>query len=117
MAVIPTDDTDTGHEPVEEAFYETLTLMSKGSSNPVKLRAFFIQKILRSGVFSLSPTLSFHAIVPDDSLIFELVRQGNVKGLVEELQNGRASLTDCDSHGRSLLGVRACHILLKKHIS
>ncbi|KAK5464844.1 hypothetical protein LTS15_001407 [Exophiala xenobiotica] len=105
MAHAPTQSgADTNEETVAECFFGTLTLISKKALNQIKLRAFFTQKVLENGTFSFSPALSFHAIVPDDSLVFDLVEQGDVKRLVEELQTGSASLTDCDCTGRSLLG-------------
>nr|KAK5440399.1 hypothetical protein LTR18_007687 [Exophiala xenobiotica] len=106
MAHAPTNSrADTDEETIAECFSGTLTLISEKALNQMKLRAFFTQKVLRNGTFSLSPVLSFHAMVPNNSLVFKLVHQGDVKRLVQELQAGSVSLTDCDSNGLSLLGV------------
>ena len=50
-------------------------------------------------------TLTFHAIVPDDSEVFRVVEGGSVRKLKKLLDSGTASLGDCDSMGRSLLNV------------
>ena len=51
------------------------------------------------------PTLTFRAMVPDDSEVFRVVEAGSVKKLKRLLSNRAASLRDCDSMGRSLLNV------------
>ena len=53
----------------------------------------------------LTPVLTFRAIVPDDSEVFRVVEGGSVRKLKNLLNNGMASLGDCDSMGRSLLNV------------
>jgi hypothetical protein len=55
---------------------------------------------------SLKPTISFTAIIPDDSEIFALARGGDLQGIIKHVQQGHASLTDCDTKGRTLLNVR-----------
>jgi len=54
----------------------------------------------------LPPMLSFHAIIPGSSPIFAAIRQGDLEHLHKLLQDGQASLTDCDEDGRPLLQVR-----------
>ena len=56
----------------------------------------------------LTPTLTFRAIVPDDSEVFRVVEGGSVRKLKKLLDSGAASLGDCDSMGRSLLNVSLC---------
>ena len=52
-----------------------------------------------------TPTLTFRAMIPDDSEVFRVVQRGSVKKLKKLLSRGAASLGDCDSLGRSLLNV------------
>jgi hypothetical protein len=54
----------------------------------------------------LPPMLSFHAIIPGSSPVFAAVKQGDLERLHKLLQDGQASLTDCDEDGRPLLQVR-----------
>jgi hypothetical protein len=54
----------------------------------------------------LPPMLSFHAIIAGSSPIFAAIRQGDLERLHKLLQDGQASLTDCDEDGRPLLQVR-----------
>lgn len=62
---------------------------------------------LTNGINVLStPVLSFRSIVPKTSDIFRIVQYGCVHDLQKALSEGSASLTDCDSKGRSLLNVR-----------
>ena len=55
-----------------------------------------------------TPTLTFHATIPDDSEVFRIVKSGSVQKLKKLLSTGAASLGDCDSMGRSLLNVSFC---------
>jgi hypothetical protein len=60
-------------------------------------------------IFNFSPrldpsaTVTYQAIIPNDSKVFEIVGSGDVKELIELLEKGTASLTDCDEDGCSLL--------------
>lgn len=94
-----------GDEEVTETFTGTLTLLPKTKERNMKIRAFFTQKKLASGSFSFLPTLSFHAVIPDDSKVFQIIKRGDLDGLCRMLQDRLASLTDCDTQGRSLLWV------------
>lgn len=52
-----------------------------------------------------SATITYHAFIPNDSEIFEIVKYGQVKDLIKFLDNRSASLTNRDEEGRSLLHV------------
>ena len=54
------------------------------------------------------PTLTFRAMIPDDSEVFRVVQRGSVKKLRKLLSSGAASLGDCNPEGRSLLTVSSC---------
>lgn len=92
-------------QQVENIFEGTISLIPEENVSKVKLSASFLQKWTENGCFSLKPTLSFCAIIPDDSRIFTLTSEGNLKGMINHIRQGHASLTDCDSRGRTLLNV------------
>ena len=95
-----------GDEDVMETFTGILTLLPKTKGENIKIRASFAQKKMASGSFSSLPTISFHAVIPDNSKVFQLIKEGNLDGLRRMLQDGQTSLTDCDTCGRSLLWVK-----------
>ena len=69
-----------------------------------------IQHGLRLGFLSSSTqgwkhTLNFFCPVPDDALIFEFCRQGNVPAVRSLLSGGHASVRDTDSRGYTPLHV------------
>lgn len=82
---------------VTETFAGSLTLMPKTKKRRMKIRAFFVQNVIKRGAFSISPTISFHAVIPDDSEVFHCIRNGDLRGLIKLLEEGLASLTDCDT--------------------
>ncbi len=57
---------------------------------------------------SPSATITYQAMIPNDSEVFRIVRSGQVKELIKALDKGTARLTDRDEEGRSLLNV-SCH--------
>jgi len=65
------------------------------------------QAQLVAGSFSSIPNLSLQNIVPNDSEIFLLARQGNIDGIVKLVADHKASLHDRDEDGQSLLHVRS----------
>ena len=52
-----------------------------------------------------SATITYQAMIPNDSEVFEIAGSGEVKELIGLLEKGIASLTDRDEEGRSLLNV------------
>ena len=57
----------------------------------------------------LSMKLTYFPMVPNDSKVFTIVRDGEVHQLVEAFEEGYASLNDRDEQGRSLLKVSCDH--------
>lgn len=55
-----------------------------------------------------TPKISYQAMIPNDSEVFEIVISGQVEKLIGALEKGTTSLTDRDEQGRSLLNV-SCH--------
>jgi len=98
------EDQDT--ESADEAFAAKLliTPMSAPISN-FQIVIDVASKTYHDRTIYLTPTLTFRAIVPDDSEVFRVVEGGSVGKLKRLLSSGAASLEDCDSMGRSLLNV------------
>jgi len=59
------------------------------------------------GTFSSIPRLTVNRVLPRDSLVFDLVRGGELKEFQGLLRDGEASLRDHDELGNSLLAVSA----------
>jgi hypothetical protein len=53
----------------------------------------------------LTPIISFRRTRPDSDDIFKIARYGTSEALQRALSSGKASLTDCDTKGRSLVNV------------
>ena len=79
--------------------------MPDRSHHSAKVTAYFCQRFDLNGFFSLNSAISVHKIVPEDSEVFISVGKGDLKGLLQLLNEGKASLRDCDPYGRSLLSV------------
>jgi hypothetical protein len=61
--------------------------------------------------------LTYQAMVPNDSEVFIIVDSGNVEALQKALAAKKASLTDRDEDGRSLLSVRIVSDLGKLYVN
>lgn len=96
------DEVDRG---IVNIFEGTVSLIPAREFSRTKISTSFLQKSTENGYFSLKPTLSFCAIIPENSQIFTLTREGDLEGIINHVQQGHASLTDCDSKGRTLLNV------------
>ena len=93
-------------QEVEDIFEGTVNFITKRTDRQTKISTSFLQRVTKEGFFSLKPRLSFCAIIPDNSEIFALVESGDLKGIINHLQQRIASLSDCDPEGRTLLNVR-----------
>lgn len=62
-------------------------------------------------VFDFNPyldppaTITYQAMIPNDSEVFKIASVGEVRDLLKLLEGGTASLTDRDEEGRSLLNM------------
>ena len=65
----------------------------------------FHQNVMPHGYCSISPSISVGMILPDDSPVFSLVRNGDVEGLLSLFRQGKASIRDHTSFGAPLLHV------------
>lgn len=87
-------------------FAANLTFMSSCPDLRVKLSAAFYQRMSSEGSYLvIPPMLSVHVMIPDNSEIFRLIKNDDLQGVVKLMEQGRASLRDCDMKGRSLLSV------------
>lgn len=100
------DAEDQDIESSDEAFAARLliTPASAPSSN-IQIVIDLASKTHYDRAIYFTPTITFRAMVPDDSEVFRVVEGGSVKKLKKLISSGRASLGDCDSMGRSLLNV------------
>ena len=100
------NDSSAGEEPPEETFSARIVFTPAshmGLSSQVILE---ISQALTKGNNILSTRiLSFRSIVPNTSEIFCIVQYGSIENLQKAINEGTASLTDCDPDGRSLLNV------------
>ena len=100
----------TGDDPGDitfESFLATVDYTPSGPLPKTKITAVFQQFIKLQNSVSLNPILSYCAMIPDDAKIFEYVNDDDVYGVRNLVEQGLASLSDCDSLGRPLLYVRA----------
>jgi hypothetical protein len=75
-------------------------------ANGIRVMTSFHQAIMRNGHHAvLQPTISFSAVIPDESRVFNVVMHGEIKDLIRMCLEGEASLTDSDRYGRTLLHV------------
>ena len=73
--------------------------------------------LVKSSIRGWKQTLSTSCHVPDDALVFEFCKQGNVSGVRSLLLRGDASVRDIDSQGRTPLFVStATRLFLPCHM-
>lgn len=104
MLMADNEDCDT--EIADEAFAAkvVVTPTSAVRSN-FQIIIDLASKTYQNHTVHFPPTLTFRAMIPDDSEVFRVVERGSVKNLKKLLSSGAASLGDCDTRGRSLLNV------------
>lgn len=84
----------------------TVTLISRGSQRQCMLIATdYVSRATSTGDLSSISYLAINPILPLGSKVFQLVKEGRLQELREMIQNGEASLRDCDEEGSSLLFV------------
>ncbi|MCJ1377452.1 hypothetical protein MMC17_000547 [Xylographa soralifera] len=103
-----TTDEDEEQDTTVEIFIASMTFIPKDARFGYKISSSFLQILTAKESLSCIPTLSFCRMVANDSEVFSLVEKGDLAGLFRLLQDGQATLTDCDEEGRSLLNY-ACY--------
>lgn len=104
----------TPRNPIEW-FEGTVSLLPRIGSSRKKLLLSFLQRFSSSAFTSINPTLSFHALLPENSEIFWAIEDGAMTCMLELLNDKKASLTDCDTEGRSLLCVSRHRVLIRSY--
>ena len=93
--------------PEQAAFGLRLTVRpSNLYLRTLSLEVFMQREIHRLEKWSIRWSLSFPKIIPKDSLVLRLASEGDVKGVKEMFEAGRAGCTDSTPNGTSLLHVR-----------
>ncbi|KAG8526650.1 uncharacterized protein KY384_008079 [Bacidia gigantensis] len=73
--------------------------------NNILVTALIQQRITSSENILTKPNIVVSMTLPDDAEAFELIKAGNLDGLIESLNSKRTRLTDRDLEGRCLLNV------------
>jgi hypothetical protein len=90
---------------MQDLFFGRLTFVPIDSSLQAMMTASFTQRVRNQVSQSLNFNISFHNTIPDGSDIFQFLADGNLDAIISLFREGLASLTDCDTSGRSLLSV------------
>ena len=94
-----------GTQPHAIEYSAKIKAFLEHQQSPIVLVAHIRQSQLLSGFSSLNPAISIGRSLPDDSPIFEYVRQGDVEQLQRLLTRREGTLRDRDSRGTPLLHV------------
>lgn len=106
----PDDHEDLNREVIE--VFEGDMIFLPNSVPNTRISVSFQQRLTHQGSLLGKPTISFSAILPDNSEVFLRIKDGDLEGLLQLLAQGAASLTDRDPEGRSLLNVRISVLIL-----
>ena len=80
--------------------------------NKTGITVVFQQERCNPGYFAMTPSLSFSAVLLPDHEVFKVIEEDDPEGLGRLFHDRKASLTDCDIDGRSLLHVSYPNSLL-----
>jgi hypothetical protein len=98
---MPDEEADSGFVH----FAAKIEFIPKQASLPAKILARFEQSFESFGFNMINPTIMLYTIIPDDSEVFRVIKDGDLRGLVTLLEERKASVRDCNASGRSLLSV------------
>ena len=104
LGTISHDCTQDAVTDIPELLEASFTFLPNNAQNPW-ISVDFKQSMSYEGSFLRRPALSVSAILPRDSEVFRLVKEGDLNGLVQSLSSRKAFLTDRDIDGRCLLNV------------
>ncbi|OTA60082.1 ankyrin [Hypoxylon sp. EC38] len=97
---------DSSHDATDETYSDYTITSTFFPDDPRRfhmLVASTFQHEIRRGAVSSISRLAVNRVLPIDSRVFEVVKDGDLHELQRMLQNGEASLRDHDEHGASLL--------------
>lgn len=90
---------------ISKEIVRKLTMNFQSASRPVFVVAHLRQIQTSKGFSCLFPNIVVGRTLPDDSLLFTVVRSGNVRQLQGMISHGNATLRDRNSRGTPLLHV------------
>jgi hypothetical protein len=97
--------TTTTEDALHEVFLANVTVMPEPTdSSQIRMMAS-IQQAIGPGSYTLKSTISFSAVIPKKSAIFRMAVTGDLQGIKKFIEQGKASLWDCDPDGFTLLHV------------
>lgn len=93
---------EDGSEVIKLLYSLCLEPQSPATGHPVQAYFGAIEHLGRT---FLPPVVFAYRIIPNDSEVFEMIKQDNLQSLRELIENGTATTRDCDEENRSLLHV------------
>ena len=106
----------TSQDCTLEIIEESFAFLPSNTRNP-RIAVNFMQRLSYEGSFLNKPVLSVSAILPKDSEVFQLIKKGDLGGLIQSLSLRKAFVTDRDVDGRSLLNVSNSMILVSGNLN
>ena len=104
LGTIPHDCAQDTTTDIPELLEASFTFLPNNAQNPW-ISVDFKQSMSYEGSFLRRLALSVSAILPRDSEVFRLIKEGDLSGLIQSLSLRKAFLTDRDIDGRCLLNV------------
>ena len=92
-------------DSLEDYFLGKVTYIPDPSTFRTVMSLSFVQKRHIQRAHLLNFNISFRNMVPDESAVFQFIQVGDLDVLIGLFIKGLASLSDCDTKGRSLLNV------------
>ena len=99
------DDSPQGSQASQYENSRTLVFYPANWVTALGLNYSFRLRIHESSIKGWNHTLTISRAVPDDSLIFDFAKQGNLSAMRTLMSRGLASVRDTDSYGRTALYV------------
>lgn len=87
----------------KHSFSGQITFIPRSNLPQAAMTASFSQRIFAQESSHLMFRLSFRRMIPSNSYLFKCVQNGDINGIIRLVQDGLASLRDCDIQGRGLL--------------
>jgi hypothetical protein len=94
---------EDGTEVIESRSALYLDPIISGYGPPVTVH--FGETTMHAAVSFINPVVLAYRIIPNESKVFELVRDDDLAGLITLLADGKATARDCDEAGATLLHV------------
>ena len=79
--------------------------MTQTSSGNYKIVATLMQLATSESTKMLRPTVTFSNLIPEHAEIWQCIKHDDVSGMRSLFKQRKASISDCDEYGESLLAV------------